>query len=624
MQLLSLLLVFLLAVLPAGATPERAVDGGPELAYLELVNSQHPPHDPQLLFLLMGRFASAQQHERGAAFFTARLQQFDHELNETQRALYLCVIALLRAQHAGEVSLFHRFGYVNDTVAMLDRARKLTGGRAFVVNWTAAIIDAQLPALFDRRQKAREELDWCMSHASEAPHAGWLREIYRQEARLAQADGKQAMAQAYLKRSGYGDINLPITLLTPFAEEIDTGHRFSPSQIREVVPHRVYALSGFEFTEYYFVVSDDGRELIGIDAGTRPDSARTAYEALRTYAHGLPPLTTIFITHSHWDHIGGHAYFRSLNPQLMIYARSNYRDELAHDLAAPANFNQPFFGAKFQEQDVRTFKPDTLVDGRTGVVIGGTRVELVPIHGGETQDAMFINLPGLKTTFVGDFIMPYLGAPFVHEGDLPGLYEAIGELAKLRPTHILHGHEPLTRMFNSTAMLEQVRDDMEWLQGQVESAMQRGTARADIHQANLVPPALLSGAHDTAVPYLVLREHVIDRIFSQRGGYWQADLQGLDHLGRADQADLFLHYLARSESQILDAARHLIEDGKYEMAARLLDACRDRLGNSKEFVATEHTVYLKLMEKNQNDDPFKFILYANKAGMQVPPVALPR
>ena len=98
----------------------------------------------------------------------------------------------------------------------------------------------------------------------------------------------------------------------------------------------MYVLTGFEFTEYYFVVSDDGRELIGIDAGTRPDSAQAAYEALRAYAPNLPELTTIFITHSHWDHVGGHSYFRSLNPQLRFYARSNYQEEIAHDFSGPA------------------------------------------------------------------------------------------------------------------------------------------------------------------------------------------------------------------------------------------------------------------------------------------------
>jgi glyoxylase-like metal-dependent hydrolase (beta-lactamase superfamily II) len=56
---------------------------------------------------------------------------------------------------------------------------------------------------------------------------------------------------------------------------------------------------------------------------TRPDSAKAAYEALRAYAPNLPELTTVFITHSHWDHAGGHTYFRALNPRLSFYARSN-------------------------------------------------------------------------------------------------------------------------------------------------------------------------------------------------------------------------------------------------------------------------------------------------------------
>src|SRR6202011_1334359 len=117
------------------------------------------------------------------------------------------------------------------------------------------------------------------------------------------AGGEQGKAQDYLQRSGYKGFDNPIALITPFSEDVASGHTFAPRHIAEIVPGRVYALSGFEFTEYYFVVSDDGRELIGIDAGTRPDSAKVAYEALRAYAPGLPQLTTILVTHSHWDHI---------------------------------------------------------------------------------------------------------------------------------------------------------------------------------------------------------------------------------------------------------------------------------------------------------------------------------
>lgn len=111
-----------------------------------------------------------------------------------------------------------------------------------------------------------------------------------------------------------------------------------------------------ELTEYYFVVSDDGRELIGIDGGTRPDAPRAAYEALRAYAPRLPEVTAVLVTHAHWDHVGGHKYFRSLNPRLKFYARENYHEELSVVLDAPGLFGQRFFGDRFSLEDVSEFQ----------------------------------------------------------------------------------------------------------------------------------------------------------------------------------------------------------------------------------------------------------------------------
>jgi len=121
-------------------------------------------------------------------------------------------------------------------------------------------------------------------------------------------------------------------------------------------------LSGFEFTEYTFVISADRRELIAIDAGTRPDSARAAYEALKAAVPSLPPLTTVLITHAHWDHVGGHSTFRSLNPAVRFIGRSNYQDELAIDaMANPAGLRE-FFGDRFRLDDVLSYKPDVTVE----------------------------------------------------------------------------------------------------------------------------------------------------------------------------------------------------------------------------------------------------------------------
>ena len=400
---------------------------------------------------------------------------------------------------------------------------------------------------------------------------------------------------------------------------------FSPRRIAEIVPGRVYALSGFEFTEYYFVVSDDRRELIGIDAGTRRDSAKAAYEALRAYAPGLPELTTIFVTHSHWDHIGGHAYFRGLNPRPRFYARSNYREEVAHDLAGPASVAKPFFGERFNMDDLRSFKPDVMVDRRTQITIGGTHFELIPVHGGETQDAMLISLRDQGVMFVGDFIMPYIGAPFVPEGDFQGLLDTIDVLVQEHPRYLLHGHEPLTENFRSTAMLAQLKTELGWLREKILAAVRRGDERETaIYNANLIPPDLLSGDPDVHLPYLILREHVIDRLYEQNSGYWQADLQGLDHLGHADRAELLVDYLGLSENQLTKAVDRLVADGKYELAASLLESSRSRFEHSRAVAEAERRVYLKLMEKYQNIDPFKFILYSAKIGEQTPQMAAGR
>jgi glyoxylase-like metal-dependent hydrolase (beta-lactamase superfamily II) len=596
----------------------------PDLDYLKAVNSAAPPRDPELLFLLMAGYSNANLQGEGAEFFAARLKEFDSRLTATQKALYLSAIGLLRAQHASSISLLHRIGYVKETISILEQAKQLTGGQVFVVNWIAGIVHAQLPRQFDQRKAAEAELGWCLENADKAPHAGWLREIYYHLGELAVAEGEQTKAQDYLRRSGYKDFDRPITLMTPFSEEVASGHTFSPQRISEIVPGRVYVLSGFEFTEYYFVVSDDRQELIGIDAGTRPDSAKTAYEALRAYAPNLPELTTVFITHSHWDHVGGHKYFRALSPRLQFYARDNYGEEIARSAAAPSVFGKVFFGERFSLDDVLSFKPDLTIDRRTELKIGGTRIELIPVQGGETHDAMLVHLPDQGVMFVGDFIMPYLGAPFVQEGDLQGLLDAIDIVVQRNPRYLLHGHEPLTRNFASGAMLAQLKTDLVWLRDQVLGAMRRGDERGAIHQANLIPPGLLNDQPDVYQPYLIMREHVIDRLYHQNGGYWQPDGQGLEHLTRADQAELLVDYLGVSERQLVKTVERLTADGKYELAASLLESSGDRFARSESVTNAKRLIYLKLMEKHQNTDPFKFIIYSAKIGEQTPQIAAPK
>src|SRR4051812_33126600 len=54
------------ALLGAEGSKSSSATGRPDLEYLKKVNQVGPPHDPQLLFLLMGEYANANMQVEGA------------------------------------------------------------------------------------------------------------------------------------------------------------------------------------------------------------------------------------------------------------------------------------------------------------------------------------------------------------------------------------------------------------------------------------------------------------------------------------------------------------------------------------------------------------------------------
>jgi alkyl sulfatase BDS1-like metallo-beta-lactamase superfamily hydrolase len=216
--------------------------------------------------------------------------------------------------------------------------------------------------------------------------------------------------------------------------------------------------------------------------------------------------------------------------------------------------------------------------------------------------------------FAGDFIMPYLGAPFIEEGDFDGLLAAIDLVKDLNPRILLHGHEPLTQLFNSVAMLADTKEQLVWLREQVRAGIANGVERAALQQANLIPPRLLTDHPATHLAYLVLRENVINRLYDQTVGYWQTDLAGMDYVSRADRGSALVDYLGLSDRELAAAAERMIRDGKHELAAQLVDAARERLPQSAELARVHRLAYLKLKEKYADSNPFKFIVYNSRLG----------
>jgi alkyl sulfatase BDS1-like metallo-beta-lactamase superfamily hydrolase len=273
-------------------------------------------------------------------------------------------------------------------------------------------------------------------------------------------------------------------------------------------------------------------------------------------------------------------------------------------------------------EDVLAYKPDVAIDRPTEMTVGGTRFSLLPTRGGETDDAMLIHVPEYGVLFVGDILMPYLGAPFANEGSIDGLLAGIDQVTALKPRVLLHGHEPLTRLFDSTRMLAELRPQLAWLRDQVGRGMTHGTPRATLQQENLVAPTLEQASSSVHLAYLVIRENLINRVFDQSSGYWQNGLQGLDVLADADHGAALIDYLGLGESQIVAASEKMMADGRHELAAQTLRWALARQPSSESLRAQYRLANLKLMEKYQEYNPFKFILYGGQIDQSTPQMAL--
>jgi glyoxylase-like metal-dependent hydrolase (beta-lactamase superfamily II) len=331
----------------------------------------------------------------------------------------------------------------------------------------------------------------------------------------------------------------------------------------------------------------------------------------------------VFVTHAHWDHVGGQRYFRGLEPAPRFIGRANYAAELARDAQGDPATAQRFFGRGFRIDDVLAYRPDVAITDAVDMTIGGTRFALRPAHGGETDDALLVHLPDLGVLFVGDMFMPYVGAPFVEEGSVDGLLAGIDEVAALAPRVLLHGHEPLTRVFDSVPMLAELRPQIAWLRDEVVRGIARGTPRAALQQANLMPPSLERARSGVHLAYMVMRRHVIDRVFDQQSGYWQNGLQGVDALGDADHGAALVDYLAIDDARLAAAAQRMVADGRHELAAVTLRHALARHPDSAPLRAAYRSATLKLMEQVQDIDPFRFILYAAQIDQATPQVNEP-
>src|SRR4030095_1466641 len=253
-------------------------------------------------------------------------------------------------------------------------------------------------------------------------------------------------------------------------------------------------------------------------------------------------------------------------------------------------------------------RPHHLVREPEALTAGGTRFVLYPAHGGETADALLIHVPERGALFVGDAFMPYLGAPFVAEGSAEGLLETMARIRSLRPRVLVHGHPPLTDIFTVEA-LPAIEATLRELHQRVRTGVGEGRTLVEILHDNILPASLRE--HPASVlPYLVMRDNFIKRVYHQSTGYWKPDGEGMEVLAPREWAAALDLLGGHHEDAFVRSVRELAERGDDVLALKLAQLGLVRYPSSETLTALRHRALDSLRLRHQQLRPFKFIIYS--------------
>jgi glyoxylase-like metal-dependent hydrolase (beta-lactamase superfamily II) len=429
-----------------------------------------------------------------------------------------------------------------------------------------------------------------------------------------------ALGQDDLATRAAADSGLPATLrgvrleFSGFWANPADGFRFSSPRIVRPAPG-VQVAQGYDFGDFAFLSTDDG--IVAIDAGTAGQRVRAA---LRDAGLEASRIGHVILTHSHFDHAGGLGAL--LRPGVRVIAQAAFPAELQRQHANILPFR--YFvgdGAGFgggERAEPAAIAVNRLVSEPASFSIGGTDLVLFPAAGGETADALMVYLPASGVLFTGDVMMPYLGAPFFAEGSPEGLLETLRFITGLGPRMLIQGHTVLTEIFTAEAVAGLLPALTELRELAVTGTAEGMTLTA-LLDANYLPDVLR--AHPAAVaPYLVIRDHFLQRLYHRRTGYWQADGQGIEPVGPAERADALDLLAGGRPERFAEAARTLMARHDHALALEIVTAGLARHPDATELTGLRRQVLYRLMERHQVQDPFRFLVYAELAGTELGPV----
>jgi glyoxylase-like metal-dependent hydrolase (beta-lactamase superfamily II) len=498
-------------------------------------------------------------------------------------------------------------------VAKLDDAASRDLGPA---QYYRGLALAGLPAAAGHAEQAVADLEFVLAVRDQFP-SNMIRAVYHGLASAYAAAGRHEMAAQAAESSGLssapGQARLEFGGGWMSAAE---GFHMATPRISEVSP-RIAVAQGYDFGDFGFVRTDAG--VVAIDAGTAPHRVRAALAAAGIDAGDI---SHVILTHAHFDHAGGISALTG--PATKVIAQASFPAELErqHGNAFPFRYftgDGAGFGGNHAAVRPVEITVDQLISERASMTIGGTEFVLYPATGGETGDALMVYLPASGVLFTGDVMMPYLGAPFFAEGSPAGLIEVLALIAEIGPRQLVHGHILLTELF-TTGVVPGLLSALADLRDQSLARIRREQTLTEVLDANVLPETLRE--HPAAVgPFLVIREHFVQRLYQQHSGYWQPDASGLEPISAAERSAALDLLAGGKPEPFVDAARTLLAQRDAALALEIAAAGMIRHPESADLAQLRQQALYRLMERHQLQDPFRFLIYGELAGVEIGPVA---
>ncbi len=322
------------------------------------------------------------------------------------------------------------------------------------------------------------------------------------------------------------------------------------------------------------------------------------------------PVHTVVYTHGHLDHVGGGAAVRDhaieaghRPPRFIGHARIPERFDRYHLTSGwNAMINARQFGrGRVRIADAWTVdwvRPDTIVDRRLDLTVGGLRVELRHALG-ETDDHLWAWLPDRRILCTGDFLIwvfPNAGNPQKVQRYPSEWAAALREMATFEPELLCPAHGlPISGTERIQRVLTETATVLEDLVEQTLALMNDGATLDTILHTVRVSDDL------TGRPYLQPTydepEFVVRNIWRLYGGWYDGNPA---HLKPAPEQTVAaeLARLAGGSAALAHRAQEAADTGELRLACHLVELATQASPSSTEI----HAVRAELYERRRNEE----------------------